>query len=130
MSLNAASSDPKLNPFNDFFQDTVSRLLATEGTRLPPGVDAQITGISAMLGGIQSSVERDFAIVDGVVLPLSLIFLAVLIRSFRLLLPALFAIGAATSISFALMYVVANYVMDVVQFAPSVRITPCARTHA
>lgn len=64
------------------------------------------------------SIESDFALMDGIVLPLALALLSVLLRSVRLLILPILSIAISALVTFSIMYGI-TFVFDIVSFAPS-----------
>jgi uncharacterized membrane protein YdfJ with MMPL/SSD domain len=91
------------------------------------GVEVSVSGISAFLTLMQESVERDLALMDGIVMPLALIVLALVLRSVRLLIIPLVALVVSILISFAIMYIVAQFI-DVVFITPSLMMSMLVAT--
>lgn len=65
---------------------------------------AELTGIAAFLPLIQNSMEKDFAIMDGIALPIAIITLGFILKSVRLLILPLLAMGVSALFSFMTMY--------------------------
>ncbi len=62
--------------------------------------------------------EHDLGLMDGIVLPIAFIILAVVVRSVRLLFITLACIGMSVAGSFALVYIMATQ-MKMLSFIPS-----------
>jgi predicted RND superfamily exporter protein len=65
---------------------------------------AELTGIAAFLPLIQNSMEKDFALMDGIALPLAMIILGLILKSLRLLILPLVTMGVSALTSFMVMY--------------------------
>jgi uncharacterized membrane protein YdfJ with MMPL/SSD domain len=91
------------------------------------GVQLSVSGISAFLTLMQESVERDLALMDGIVMPLALVVLALVLRSVRLLIIPLVALVVSILVSFAIMYIVAQFI-DVVFITPSLMMSMLVAT--
>jgi predicted RND superfamily exporter protein len=64
----------------------------------------ELTGIAAFLPLIQNSMEKDFAIMDGIALPIAVLTLGFILKSVRLLILPLLAMGVSALVSFMVMY--------------------------
>ena len=83
------------------------------------GADVHLTGLPAFYDGIVNSAEQDLELMDGTVLPLALILLALLIKSFRLLALPLASLGVSAAIAFASVYALTQTGYQVMSAAPS-----------
>lgn len=97
------------------FADAMSAYVRSQ---LWDGVVLSVSGISAFLTLMQESVERDLLQTDGISMPLAMVILAVVLRSLRLLILPLTALLVSILCSFAIIYVVAQF-LDVVFITPS-----------
>jgi uncharacterized membrane protein YdfJ with MMPL/SSD domain len=79
----------------------------------------EITGLPAFYDGIIASAEQDLELMDGIVLPIALVLLALLIWSFRLLIIPLATLGVSAATAFTAVYslTVAGY--EIMSAAPS-----------
>ncbi len=77
-----------------------------------------VSGISAFLTLMQASVESDLIKTDGISMPIAILILAVVLKSLRLLIIPLTALIVSCLCSFALTYIVAQF-LDVIFITPS-----------
>jgi uncharacterized membrane protein YdfJ with MMPL/SSD domain len=82
------------------------------------GVVISVSGISAFLTLMQASVESDLIKTDGISMPIAILILAVVLKSVRLLIVPLTALLISCLCSFALTYIVAQF-LDVIFITPS-----------
>ena len=73
---------------------------------------------------ITASVEHDLGLMDGIVLPVAFLVLAMVVRSIRLLVATLCCIGLSVALSFALVYIMATQI-TVLSFVPSFMVRAC-----
>jgi MMPL family len=86
-------------------------------------VGGQVLGVPAFLSDIQASASRDLAICDGTSVPLALLVLLLVVRSFRLLLVPLLCLCVASAISFGLMFFPARFGFPIMSAAASLMMT-------
>lgn len=82
-----------------------------------PGLQMTLEGVPAFLPVLQSAVERDMGLMDGIVLPLAMLVLCWMLSSARLMLVPLATTLSAFVTSFSLTYVVALH-FNIVSFVP------------
>eukprot|EP01129_Flabellula_baltica_P005542 TRINITY_DN2016_c0_g1_i1.p1 TRINITY_DN2016_c0_g1~~TRINITY_DN2016_c0_g1_i1.p1 ORF type:complete len:825 (+),score=136.61 TRINITY_DN2016_c0_g1_i1:23-2497(+) len=81
-------------------------------------VEVYLIGLPAFIPVIQTSIELDLGMMDGIVLPLALLVLALILRSLRLMILPLIAIATSAATSFAAVYFF-SLAIDIVSFTPS-----------
>jgi uncharacterized membrane protein YdfJ with MMPL/SSD domain len=103
---------------------------------MPPNATwaTELNGIAAFLPLIQNSMEKDFAIMDGIALPIAMLTLGFILKSVRLLILPLLTMGVSALVSFMIMYFCTFamgmvislyssrpriYLLEIVAFAPS-----------
>ncbi|MHA1258929.1 MAG: MMPL family transporter, partial [Candidatus Heimdallarchaeaceae archaeon] len=85
----------------------------------PTGYTVLLTGAEVLFEDMRSSAEKDIILMDSIVLPIALIVLAFVLKSFRLMILPVLSVGFSIATSFFLMYPVAKLV-PVFSFVPSV----------
>ncbi|MHA1116197.1 MAG: MMPL family transporter [Candidatus Heimdallarchaeaceae archaeon] len=78
-----------------------------------------LTGSDILILDIENGTKHDLARMDAVVLPIALIVLALVLRSFRLMIIPIFTMILSTFTSFLIMLPISNSI-NVISFAPSV----------
>lgn len=116
-----------VNDFIHYFEDLVRGGGITYPSDTPPNVAAQyemsITGLDLLFDDTVTGSEKDFITMDGVVLPVALIVLALYLRNLRMMVIPLASVGLTLLTSFTIMYPIALYGMTVASFAPSIMVS-------
>lgn len=105
-------SDDLITGLIDFIKTTVEELK-------PNDYVIALTGEEVLFLEMQESAERDILVMDAIVLPIALIVLALVLRSFRLMILPILSVGLSIAVSFFVMYPIAK-LMPVFSFVPSV----------
>jgi len=108
ISISTTLVDEPAVEFAKFVQKSMNRLKPQNVTW-----NMALTGIPAFLETIYENIENDFALMDGIVLPIAISLLALLLRSARLLILPLLCIATSSMVTFSLMYAI-TYVFDIV----------------
>ncbi len=111
ISLNSIS-DSTLNDFVAFVYDTLDFIQ-------PEGYIMLLTGSHILFEDMKNASERDILTMDSIVLPLALLILALVLKSFKLMIIPVLSVGFSIATSFFLMYPIAAS-MPVFSFVPSV----------
>merc|ERR1719197_295400 len=72
---------------------------------------------------METASHHDIAIKDPIVLPIALIVLAVVVRSWRLMLIPVFCVSCSVCLSYTIMYPVAVFAMNCSPFMPTIMIS-------
>ena len=105
-------SDSEFNNFISFVYDTIDLIK-------PTGYIILLTGSHILFEDMRTASEKDIIIMDSIVLPLALIVLALVLKSFKLMIIPVISVGFSIATSFFLMYPIAAS-MPVFSFVPSV----------
>ena len=108
-------------PFASSHSVTYAQFLQRVLTELRPASDrlgVVLIGLPAFMPLMQSSIERDMGMMDGIVMPIAMIVLCYVIRSVRLMVLPLISTAVSALTSFALVYAVAQR-LDIISFVPS-----------
>jgi predicted RND superfamily exporter protein len=100
-------SNGDVNDFIHSFEDIIS-----DGLAFPPGTDPavaaqyelSITGLDLLFDDTVTESEHDFILMDGIVLPVALVVLALYLRNLRMMLIPLASVGLTILCSFTVMY--------------------------
>lgn len=111
ISVNSIS-DTELNNFIDFVHNTIDFFK-------PEGYIMLLTGSHILFEDMKNASEKDIIVMDSIVLPIALIVLAIVLKSFKLMIIPIVSVGFSIATSFFLMYPVAA-AMPVFSFVPSV----------
>eukprot|EP00912_Choanoflagellata_sp_UC4_P001158 UC4_evm1s721 len=113
------SYDP--NWTTDEFAEWIRRLCSAETERFFPygNVSVEPTGDFLYAGDVQKGTERDMVRGDGISIPVATLVIAIVLRSWRLLIIPLITGPISLVTSFSIMYGVSTKI-DVISFAPSV----------
>ncbi|KNC53625.1 MmpL efflux pump [Thecamonas trahens ATCC 50062] len=107
-------------PFADSDAVLYAQFLQRKLTELRPAgpYGVVLIGLPAFMPLMQSSIERDMGLMDGIVMPLAMLVLAYILKSARLMVLPLAAIATSALVSFAIMTGVAQ-TLDIISFVPS-----------
>ncbi|MHA1667265.1 MAG: MMPL family transporter [Candidatus Heimdallarchaeaceae archaeon] len=111
INVNEQSEELVLNLIN-YLKNLIQEIKPTRYTVL-------LTGAEVLFEDMRSSAEKDIILMDSIVLPIALIVLAFVLKSFRLMILPVLSVGSSIATSFFLMYPVAKLV-PVFSFVPSV----------
>jgi len=90
-------SEEEVGQFIDYLKELVSNIE-------PEGFTILLTGAEILFADMQKSAEEDIIMMDSIVLPIALIVLALVLRSFRLMILPIVSVGFSIATSFFLMY--------------------------
>lgn len=82
------------------------------------GVTAYANGLPIMIASVTSNVQKDMGLMDGIVIPIAVLIMAMTVRSLRLMILPVACIGLTLVVSFASMYFV-TFAMAVSVTTPS-----------
>lgn len=82
-------------------------------------IDVGLTGIFPLFGEMQEATESNFAMIDGIALPVCIIILGLNLRSYKHMAVALANLGVTLMLSFAIILPISNAV-DINPFSPSI----------
>ena len=105
-------SDDQLNSFVEFLGLTIDNIE-------PEGYSILLTGSHILFEDMKRASEKDIIVMDSIVLPLALIVLAFVLKSFKLMILPTVSVAFSIGTSFGLMYPIAR-AMPVFSFVPSV----------
>lgn len=105
-------SDEELNSFIDFLDLTIDELE-------PEGYTILLTGSHILFEDMKQASEKDIIVMDSIVLPIALIVLALVLKSFKLMIIPIISVAFSIGTSFFVMYPIAK-AMPVFSFVPSV----------
>lgn len=111
ISLNSMT-DQELNNLVEYTSDSINMFE-------PEGYVILLTGSHILFEDMKNASEKDIIVMDSIVLPLALIVLALVLKSFKLMTIPVVSVGFSIATSFFLMYPVA-VAMPVFSFVPSV----------
>ncbi|MHA1955178.1 MAG: MMPL family transporter, partial [Candidatus Heimdallarchaeaceae archaeon] len=108
----AQRSEDEIDAFIEYLRELV---ISIE----PEGYTVLLTGGEILFADMRKSAEEDIIMMDSIVLPIALIVLALVLKSFRLMILPIISVGFSIATSFFLMYPLA-LAMPVFSFVPSV----------
>ena len=85
-----------------------------------------VSGMASFLTLMQNSVERDLALMDGIVMPIALLVLAYVLRSLRLVIIPIVTLLVSALIAFSIIYITTFFV-NVVFITPSLMMSMLVR---
>ncbi len=111
ININAVSDD-ELNELVEFLNLSIDSIE-------PEGYSILLTGSHILFEDMKRASEKDIIVMDSIVLPLALIVLALVLKSFKLMIIPIVSVAFSIGTSFGLMYPIAR-AMPVFSFVPSV----------
>jgi len=103
-------SDTELNDFVEYAYETIDFFKPDKYVML-------LTGSHILFEDMKNASEKDIIVMDAIVLPIALIVLAIVLKSFKLMILPIVSVGFSIATSFFLMYPVAA-AMPVFSFVP------------